>query len=136
MPSIGNYLLGLSCAALCACAALERPRCPAGQHAVVHDTLYFGASTTTGVIAEDQWSEFLKITVTPRFPMGLTLWPALGQWRSGDGRIVHESSHVLDLVHADDFADEASVLAIVDTYKVQFRQEAVLRVRSAACASP
>jgi hypothetical protein len=73
--------------------------------------------------------------VTPRFPSGLTVWPAAGQWRGNDGEVVREASYVLNLLHAPDAKSEADVVAIVTEYKKQFEQEAVLRVRSAACLS-
>ena len=71
--------------------------------------------------------------VTPRFPQGLTTWPASGQWRANDGTLTREDSHVLNLVHDDDAATEQAVLELVDAYKTRFRQEAVLRVRTPSC---
>ena len=71
--------------------------------------------------------------VTPRFPDGLTAWPAQGQWRSPDGAPVREASWVLNIVHAPDAASETAIVEIVDAYKTRFRQESVLRVVSDAC---
>lgn len=96
--------------------------------------IYFGmARPGGGNVTETEWSEFLRTVVTPRFPAGLTVWPAAGQWRGNNGEVVRESSYVLNLLHAPDAKTEAEVVAIVNEYKQRFEQEAVLRVRSAAC---
>jgi hypothetical protein len=120
--------------ALTACASTNDFNCKGSEHLAIHDTLYFGTTKPNGVILLEEWAEFLKGTVTPRFPQGFTVWQASGQWRS-DGFIVRESSHVLTLVHPDDEFSEKAVLEIVGTYKSKFQQESVLRVRSHACAS-
>ena len=81
-------------------------------------------------IGLDSWK-----VVTPRFPKGLTSSRASGQWLSADGEIVREDSHVLQLLHADDAPTENAIRELVDVYKTQFRQDAVLRIRSHTCAS-
>lgn len=100
------------------------------------DALYFGTGKPGGgVVSAAEWSDFMREVVTPRFPAGLTAWPAAGQWRDSRGSIEHEASYVVSLVHPDDAASEAAVRAIVAGYKTRFAQEAVLRVTTAACAS-
>ena len=101
----------------------------------MQDVLYFGTATPDGVVAEGEWSRFLETIVTPRLPQGLSVSAASGQWRGRDGTIVREATHVLHLVHPGDAASDAAVAAIVAEYKSQFRQEAVLRVRTRACTS-
>ena len=129
-------LIGMLSSALFGCASLDRPRCASGETATVSDVLYFGmAKPTGGTVTQDEWSAFLRTSVTRRFPAGLTVWPASGQWRGLDGQIVREDSYVLSLLHPFDAAAESSIQAIVDEYKKQFAQEAVLRVRSQACMS-
>ena len=46
-------------------------------------TLYFGLNRKAGNISESQWKSFLRDEVTPRFPQGLTVWQAGGQWSGG-----------------------------------------------------
>jgi hypothetical protein len=87
------------------------------------------------VVTPAQWDAFVGDTITPRFPDGLTAWQASGQWRGADGVMVKEDSHVLQLLHSDDAASDAAVRQIMETYKSRFRQDAVLRVKSPACAS-
>ena len=127
-------------ASLAPCSPAVRPctgaGCEDGEQALVHDTLYFGTGKPRGgMVTPAEWSEFLKSTVTPRFPQGLTVSPASGQWRGADGAIVQEASQVLQLVHPDDAASEKAVQALVAAYKAQFQQEAVLRVKARTCVS-
>ena len=121
--------------AVAACASLGEPQCGRGEPTTVHDALYFGTGKPVGVVSAAEWAGFLEVAVTPRFPRGLTVSQAAGQWRGADGSIVRESTYVLHLVHPNDAQSEASVAAIVEAYKAQFSQEAVLRVRSKACIS-
>jgi hypothetical protein len=103
---------------------------------MVHDVLYFGTGRASDdAVSAEEWSEFLRSAVTPRYPEGLTVWPASGQWRSANGTIAREASYVLSLVHPDNEAAEAGVRALVSEYKSRFQQEAVLRVKGQACAS-
>lgn len=117
------------------CATSPGPACPAGERRSVDELLYFGTGMADGVVSDDQWAAFLRDVVTPRFPDGLTTWPASGQWRAGDGSLTLENTHVLNLVHTADEATEKAVQAIIADYKDRFRQEAVLRVKTYACVS-
>ena len=91
---------------------------------------------TGGEVSQGEWDDFLRTVVTPRFPDGLTVWPASGQWRGADGHVVREDSRVLQLLHAADATSDAAIRDIVSNYRRRFDQEAVLRVRSRACVSP
>jgi hypothetical protein len=96
----------------------------------VSDRLYFGRSIPGGgFVSEADWTGFLRDVVTPRFPEGLTVWAARGQWRDSSGVIVQERSFVLELIHPADARLDASVAEIIAEYKHRFRQEAVLRVQ-------
>lgn len=118
-----------------ATSASPATRCAAGEQAFVGDLLYFGTTTPGGIVSADDWADFLRTSVTPRFPQGLSVWPAAGQWLGKDGKIARESSFVLNVVHADDDASEHAIQAIRRDYETRFAQEAVLRVKSAACVS-
>ncbi|GAA4341522.1 hypothetical protein GCM10023165_22270 [Variovorax defluvii] len=110
--------------------------CRPGEQALVHDTLYFGTGKPQGgVVTQHDWDDFLKSSVTPRFPQGLSVLPASGQWRGADGALVRETTYVLQLVHPDDDASDQAVRAIAADYKARFQQEAVLRARSPSCIS-
>jgi hypothetical protein len=129
-------LIAVLSSTLLGCALLEKPACASGEKAAISDVLYFGMEKPSGgTVTQEEWSTFLRTVVTPRFPAGLTVWPASGQWRGADGQVVREDSYVLNLLHPLDNAAEDSIHAIVDEYKSRFAQEAVLRVRSHACMS-
>jgi hypothetical protein len=132
MPRIALLAFALLCGG---CASSLGPRCADGQQVAVSELIYFGAATPDGVVSAESWNVFLRDIVTPRFPQGLTSWEASGQWRSADGSLTREDSHVLNLVHPADSASEGAIRAIVNEYKQRFRQEAVLRVAAPACIS-
>jgi len=118
-----------------ACSSTYIVRCKDGDHLAIHDSLYFGTAKPGGVVSSEDWAKFLETTVTPRFPRGLTSSRASGQWLVVDGEIVREDAHVLQLLHTDDATTEKAIRELVETYKTQFKQEAVMRIRSHTCAS-
>ena len=103
--------------------------------AFTRTTLYFGLNRTAGNVTEGQWRDFLRDQVTPRFPQGLTVWEANGQWRRADGRISHERSKVLLLVHTESTEVQAALTAIIENYKRAFQQESVLWETAQVCAA-
>jgi hypothetical protein len=129
--AIGALFLALT---VNACAPLPG-HCGAAERQQILDTLYFGTARPGGVVSEGDWRGFIDRVVTPRFPQGLTHWAAAGQWRGARGPIEREGTRVLQLVHGDDEAAERAVQEIAQSYKVEFQQEAVLRVQSRACVS-
>jgi hypothetical protein len=109
--------------------------CGASANAHVRTTLYFGLTRPAGTVSEREWEGFLRTEVTPRFPDGLTVLEAEGQWRRPDGNIERERSKVLLLVH-DDTPQARDVLAlVVSAYKREFEQESVLWESSVVCAT-
>lgn len=96
----------------------------------VEDDLYFGLSTFQGPVTRAQWDNFLKKEVTPRFPDGLTVLNAQGQWKNAQGTIGKEPTKVLILVHPDTVAEDQAVQALIDIYKKEFHQESVMKVRN------
>ncbi len=128
------FLVGSS-AFLAGCATLQGPACASSEQRLVSEMLYFGTEKPGGVVSAEEWSNFLSGEVTPRFPKGLSVWPAAGQWRSNDGSLTREDSFVLNIVHPDVESSEKDVQAIVAEYKSRFHQEAVLRIKSHACIS-
>jgi len=96
-------------------------------HGVASDTLYFGTQIPAGgVVSDAEWQQFLADVITPRFPDGFTTWEANGQWRDQKGVIEHERTHIVQIVKPD----EVKIREIVEIYKKQFHQEAVMCVSS------
>ena len=135
MPRLETIAVLASALLAAGCASPGGPGCGAGEERSVNDVIYFGTARPHGTVTPTEWSEFLRASVTPRFPRGLTVWPASGQWLGADGAVTRESSFVVSLVHPDDERSERAVRAIAAEYKARFEQEAVLRVRSDVCAS-
>jgi Protein of unknown function (DUF3574) len=137
---VRNLLL-LAClltVAACSRPAVATPagaRCALGDTALVRDVLYFGRNTPSGTeLSDSAWQQFVDEVVTPRFPAGLTIWDAAGQWRGASGRVERERSKVLSLLHPGDARSEGMVAEAVVEYKRRFAQEAVLRERVTTCS--
>ena len=101
----------------------------------IRTTLYFGLSRPKGSISELEWQIFLRDEVTKRFPDGLTVWQAEGQWQNPAGSIDHEQSKVLLLVHTDSPAARQSVQAVIQAYRKAFDQQSVLWESSRVCVA-
>jgi hypothetical protein len=110
------------------------PQCGAAA-AQVRTTLYFGLQKQKGSVSELEWQMFLRDEVTARFPAGLTVWEAQGQWRGSDGTVGHERSKVLLLVHSDTSEARTSVQTVIERYRKGFDQESVLWETARVCAA-
>lgn len=110
---------------LTACATLPPP----AENAVLADRLFCGRSIPGGgSVSDEEWAAFLRDVVTPRFPEGLTVWTAEGQWRGRDGAIVREPVMIIEILHPLSAELDRSITEIADEYRRRFHQEAVLRV--------
>lgn len=97
----------------------------------IRTELYFGRNIPTGgTVSESDWQKFVDEVVTPRFPDGLTVLDADGQWRGKDGSIAREESKVIVLLYPrkDRKAMNAKIEEIRTEYKKRFAQEAVMRI--------
>jgi hypothetical protein len=87
-------------------------------------------------VSEAAWAHFVAREITPRFPDGLTITDAIGQWRDRDtGRIVREPSKHIEIAMPGNDDDEARLDAIVAAYKRDFRQQSVGVIVRLACVS-
>jgi uncharacterized protein DUF3574 len=101
----------------------------------IRTTLYFGMSRPKGSVSELEWQIFLRDEVTKRFPNGLTVWQAEGQWQNPVGSIDREQSKVLLLVHGDTPAERQSVQAVIQAYRKAFDQQSVLWESARVCVA-
>jgi hypothetical protein len=109
--------------------------CAVGDTAMVRDVVYFGRNRPGGgTVSDPDWRRFLDEVVTPRFPHGLTVVDATGQWRGQSGVVEQERSEIVTVFHAGDVASRQAIADVAAEYKRRFQQEAVLRERSATCA--
>ena len=125
-------------AAFRADAAAPQPlpdACGAASAAQLRTTLYFGTTRPKGTVSELEWQLFLRDEVTNRFPDGLTVWDAQGQWRAPGGVIEQERSKVLLIVHADSPKARELVLDVIATYRKTFEQQSVLWETARVCVS-
>ena len=97
--------------------------------------MYFGLTRPTGMVSETEWQAFLNEHVRPRFPDGLTVLEADGQYRQSDGTIVRERSKVLVIFHDQKPATREALETLVVRYKRTFAQESVLWESARVCAA-
>jgi len=98
--------------------------------AMVETRLFLGAARPDGTpVDEAAWRAFLAEVVTPRFPDGLTVVEASGQWRDpASGALVGEPTKVLIVVRPPGAAPDAALDAVAAEWKRRFGQRSVLRV--------
>lgn len=104
---------------------------PAGA---VQSTLYFGLDLSDGgAVSERDWTRFLAEVVTPRFPGGLTVVDAYGQWRDpavADAPIAREATKIIIVVH-DGTPEAAMALADIKAeYMDRFGQKSVFHTEA------
>jgi hypothetical protein len=140
-PMHRHAVLVLLLLALAGCASSSLPirpsagACEAGDQSMVRDTLYFGRNRPNGgAVREAEWRRFLNEIITPRFPDGLTVVKATGQWRNASGQIEREASEVVTMLHSGDLIAQGKISEIIAEYRQRFDQEAVLRERATTCA--
>jgi hypothetical protein len=87
-------------------------------------------------VSESTWVGFVAREITPRFPDGLTITDAIGQWRNrASGVIAREPSKHVEIVLPGQTDDEARLDAIIAAYKRQFHQQSVGLILRDACVS-
>jgi hypothetical protein len=99
--------------------------------------LMFGRKIGNRVAVNDaQWTRFLDREITPRFPDGLTVLDARGQWRDSErNRIVREPSKLVQIVLPGKAEDADHLNEIAEAYKKKFRQQSVGVIVRGACVS-
>ena len=119
-----------------ACFRTSTPPCPEGTDRFIRYQLFMGRSGKYGEIVDDAaWDTFLGDTVTPRFPDGLTVLDARGQWRDSEGLVRKERSKLLVILAPPDDDGMRRIDEISDEYERRFMQESVLRVVDDTCVS-
>ena len=133
-PVIGFMLL----AAAATSAGAETPfSCHGAQKLKMVAELLFGRDIGKRIgVSQSAWTRFVAREMTPRFPDGLTITDAIGQWRDRDsGTIVREPSKEVEIVLPGNDDDQIRLDAIATAYKRQFRQQSVGVIIRPACVS-
>jgi hypothetical protein len=125
-----HILLPLLSLLLLSCGASRSGVLP--DATMIRSELYFGMSRPDGgVVSDEQWSRFLDTAITPRFPEGLTVLDASGQYRMASGVLVKERTKMLVIVHPP--AADSLLTQICRLYAAAFNQESVMKV-SGSCS--
>jgi hypothetical protein len=152
--SIALVMVGLVLVASSGCASLAQERVGAGAPSAsmqgdaarpgdatswIRSELYFGVGDRddpASRIDDARWQGFLDREVTPRFPDGLTVLDAYGQWLFR-GRAAPErlDSKVLVILHPGTAEARAKVEAIRRSWKADTGHQSVLWVSHAADVS-
>lgn len=129
--------LALSTGAGSALAQGSQISCRAGQSAGTVAELLFGRNIGGQLgVTEAKWTAFLATEITPRFPDGLTVYDAYGQWRNRTtNRIARERSKVVMIVLPGEATDDQRLSEIIAAYKARFNQQSVGLIVRQACVS-
>ena len=123
--------------ALSGSASAQLVDCRGGQRPTQVAELMFGRNIGNRIgVSEARWSQFVDREITPRFPNGLTVFNAAGQWRDrASNRIVREASKIVQIVLPGDVEDIARLNEIAEAYKTRFKQQSVGIIVRPACVS-
>jgi hypothetical protein len=115
-------------AALSNAASAQKLSCTPPQKPMLDVEFLLGRGTAS----DARWRQFLAHEVTPRFPDGLTVYEATGQWRDPQRKVVvREKSRVLRIIIAADEPANDKIAAVAEAYKKAVRAK-VRRRRDAA----
>jgi Protein of unknown function (DUF3574) len=114
------------------------PSCHGTQQPKMVAELMFGRDIGVGRnigVSESEWQRFVARELVSRFPDGLTIMDAVGQWRDHDGKIVHEPSKHVEIVLPGNKDDDTRLDAVVAAYKNAFHQHSVGVIVRPACVA-
>jgi Protein of unknown function (DUF3574) len=123
--------------ALSGSAGAQLVDCRGGQKPSQVAELMFGRKIGDRIaVSEVDWGRFVDREITPRFPDGLTVFNAAGQWRDkSSNKIVREPSKIVQIVLPGDDGEFARLNEIAEAYKTRFKQQSVGVIVRPACVS-
>ena len=118
-------------------AGVQLLDCRGGQKPTQVAELMFGRKVGDRIgVSEGEWSRFVDREITPRFPDGLTVFNAAGQWRDkASSKIVREPSKIVQIVLPGEVEDIVRLNEIAEAYKTRFKQQSVGVIVRPACVS-
>ena len=131
MQRFAAALIGLI-ALTAASAAQPSLQCTGNQKPWIVAELLFGRSN----VSDFNWDRFLTAEVTPRFPDGLTVYDARGQWRNPQTKTIsRERTKVVMIAVPPDAGNDAKLQEIIAAYKTRFKQQSVGLIVRPSCVS-
>jgi len=120
-----------------AASASAQIACRADQKASAVVEMMFGRKIGERIgVTNAAWARFVDREITPRFPDGLSVVDAAGQWQDPvRKRVVREPSKIVTIVLRDSEKGQSEIDAIAQAYKRQFRQQSVGVIVRPACVS-
>ena len=111
--------------------------CLGGQRPTQVAELMFGCNIGARIgVSEDDFGRFVDREIMSRFPHGLTVFNAAGQWRNeASDKIVREPSKIVQIVLPGRVDDVARLKEVVEAYKARFKQHSVGMIVRPACVS-
>ena len=111
--------------------------CLGGQRPTQVAELMFGRNIGGRLgVNEADWSRFVDREIISRFPNGLTVFNAAGQWRdAATNKIIRERSKVVQIVLPGQAADLTRLDEVAEAYKRRFKQRSVGLIVRPACVS-
>ena len=120
-----------------AAPATAQIACRADQKSSAVVEMMFGRKIGDRIaVTNTAWARFVDREITPRFPDGLSVVDAAGQWMDTDKkRVVREPSKIVTIVLRDSEKGQAEIDAIAQAYKKRFKQQSVGVIVRGACVS-
>ena len=111
--------------------------CRADQKSSAVVEMMFGRKIGDRIaVTNTAWARFVDREITPRFPDGLSVVDAAGQWMDTDKkRVVREPSKIVTIVLRDSEKGQSEIDAIAQAYKKRFKQQSVGVIVRGACVS-
>ena len=111
--------------------------CRADQKSSAVVEMMFGRKIGDRIaVTNTAWARFVDREITPRFPDGLSVVDAAGQWLDPDKkRVVREPSKIVTIVLRDSEKGQSEIDAIARAYKKKFKQQSVGVIVRGACVS-
>lgn len=138
MP-LPRTLLALLLAGVTAACTAVPPDCPAlggGQPMLVAELLYGRNQGGKLRVTDADWQVYVAEELTPRFPDGLTVVDALGQWQdSGSRGLVREPSKLVLIATQPGPETDTKLTEAINAYKQRFAQDSVGLIRRQACVA-
>ena len=126
------------CASMLSCSSEAQTNpCPDGTEPYTEYRLFFGRGDADNprVVSDEDWSKFLEDTVTVKFPDGLTVLDAYGQYTDPSGTFTKEDTKVLIILVPPDGDSASRIDRVIEEYKQRFVRSAVLRQVISTCAA-